>query len=84
MQITFQGHASADRSVIIDEADLAILNDLLRQQFLEHVQYGIFTNAYVSSTDKKLLELCSSYGVDGAYTPDRLAFFKALLGVVND
>jgi hypothetical protein len=80
MQITFEGHASTNRSVTIDEADLAVLNDLLRQQFLEHVQYGSFTNAYVSGTDKNLLEFCSRYGVDGAYTPDRLAFFKALLG----
>lgn len=80
MQITFPGHVSTDRSVTVDEADLADLHDLLRDQFLEHVQYGSFTTAYISGTDKGILEFCSRYGVDGAYTPDRLAFFKALLG----
>lgn len=80
MQITFSGYSPANRSVTVDEADLAVLNDLLRQQFLEHVEYGSFDNSYITGTDKRILELCSRYDVDGNYAPDRLAFFVALLG----
>jgi hypothetical protein len=84
MQITFYGYAPRERSITVDEADLTVLRDLIRQQFLEHVEYGPFAREYIGGIDKALLALCASYGVDGTYTPDRLAFFKAILEGSND
>jgi len=84
MQISFYGYAPIERSVTVDEADLTTLDELMRQQFLEHIEYGSFTGSYVGAVDKELLALCASYGVDGTYTPDRLAFFKAILEGSND
>jgi hypothetical protein len=79
MQISFYGYAPIERSVTVDEADLTTLDELIRKQFFQHVEYGSFTGNFVCEIDKALLALCASYGVDGTYTPDRLAFFKAVL-----
>jgi hypothetical protein len=56
----------------------------MRQEFLDHIEYGPFASPYPSETTKAILAFCARHGVDGSYTSDRLAFFKALLGVVND
>lgn len=84
MKITFQGYAPAERSVTVDEEDLALLSDIMRSQFLEFVEYSNFASAYQGETQKKALELCAKFGVESNYTPDRLAFFRALLGVTRD
>jgi hypothetical protein len=81
MQITFRGHVPTERSVTVDAADLATLNDLLRAVFLDHIKYGTFSNdSYVSTANQKVLAFCDKHGVDGTYAPDRVAFFESLLG----
>jgi len=84
MQITFYGYAPRERSITVDQDDIATLRKLMRQEFLDHIEYGPFASPYPSETIKAILAFCARHGVDGSYTSDRLAFFKALLGGVND
>lgn len=85
MQVSFRGYAPADRTISVDESDLALLSDLVRDQFLSYIQYASFSSTYKTNIDEKVLALCAKYDVDGAYPSDRLAFFQALLGVTpND
>ena len=80
MQVTYQGFTPSERTLAVDESDLAVLYDLLRRQFLKHVEFGRFDGGYVDPLDKEILALCARYDVVSSHTPDRLAFFKALLG----
>jgi len=40
MQVTYQGFTPSERTLAVDESDLAVLYDLLRRQFLKHVEFG--------------------------------------------
>jgi hypothetical protein len=40
MQVTYQGFTPSERKLAVDESDLAVLYDLLRRQFLKHVEFG--------------------------------------------
>ncbi len=82
MQVQFEGYSRQNRTVEFDEADLASLNDYLREVFITHVEFGSYDRTrYISSVNQKILDLCDKYGVDGDYAKDRTAFYKAILGV---
>ena len=82
MKVSFTGFVPQAREVELDESDLAVLNDLLRSVFINHVTYGTFSEGRSSAfkENRTVLELCEKYGVDGTYDKDRVAFFKAVLG----
>lgn len=79
MEITFKGHAPQERTVEVTEGDLSLLQEMLVSAFLTHVEFANLESTYLVENDKKILKFCERYGVDGLYTKDRLAFFKALL-----
>jgi hypothetical protein len=79
MELSFSGHSKTTRTVNFDEADLAALTDVVRTYFIQQVAYIDLKNPY-SDEDRLLVKLCLKYGVDPLYAPDRLAFFKAVMG----
>jgi hypothetical protein len=82
MQVQFEGYSRQNRTVEFDESDFAALNDTLREVFITHVEFGCYDRgSYISPDNQKILDLCDKYGVDGDYTKDRTAFYKAILGV---
>jgi len=79
VELFFAGHSKTTRTIDFDKTDFAILSDLVRASFLQHIKYGNFNDVH-TEYDRKLVSLCEKYGVDPFYTPDRLAFFNAVLG----
>ena len=79
VELSFTGHSETTRTVDFDESDLAALSDAIRTYFIQRVTYIDLKDAY-SEEDRLLVKLCKKYGVDALYSPDRVAFFKAVLG----
>jgi hypothetical protein len=80
MQVQFEGYSRQNRTVEFDEADLATLNDILRDVFITHVEFGCYDRSrYITPDNQKILDLCDKYGVDGDYTKDRVSFYEAIL-----
>ena len=78
MELSFSGHSKTTRTVDFDKADFAVLSDAVRASFLQHIKYANFNDIH-TDYDRKLVSLCEKYGVDPFYTPDRLAFFSAIM-----
>lgn len=83
MEISFPAHTVQDRFLTVPESDMATLYDVVKDCFLNHVKYGDFSRA-CAPHEKAVVNLCSKYQVDHTLEEDRVAFFKALLGVNSD
>lgn len=82
--IKFEGHSQTTREVIVTNDDLAEIFDLMRSEFLSHINYAEFKNdRYIGCSDARILDFCKKFGVDGEYKKDRIAFFNALLNMKN-
>lgn len=82
MKITFNGHQPAEREVELSQDEIKLIFDLMKRQFLDHIEYtSAFEreSSYESYVNAKVRALCVNNSVDASYTPDRLAFFKAIL-----
>jgi hypothetical protein len=77
MELTFTGHAKTDRIVDFEGDDYLKVHEVMLVYFLQRMEYGKLDNAY-SDEDRLIVKLCEKYGVDPHYSPDRLAFFKAV------
>ena len=77
MKLTFKGHAKQDREIDFEGEDYLAVHDVMLAYFLQRMQFISLDNAY-SDEDRALVKLCEKYGVDPHYSPDRLAFFKAV------
>jgi hypothetical protein len=78
VELSFTGHSETTRTINFDEADLETLSDAVRTAFLTHIEFACFRDPY-AEYNRQLVKLCEKYGVDPLYTPDRLAFFKAVI-----
>lgn len=82
MKINFNGHSPAEREVELSQDEIKLIFDLMKRQFLDHLEYtSAFEreSSYESYVNTKVRALCKSNDVDVAYKPDRLAFFDAIL-----
>lgn len=80
MEVSFPAHVIQDQIISVSESDMAALYDALKDCFLTHLEFADYKYSY-SSHEKTVVELCKKYNVNYKMTSDRLAFFKALLGV---
>ena len=80
MKITFNGHSATEREVEFIKDDQVRLFEIMKQEFIEHITYARFGNAYPTSIERQLENFCNDYGVDIEYSKDRVAFFTALMG----
>ena len=78
MELSFSGHSKTTRTIDFDKADFAVLSDAVRASFLTHIEFACFRDPY-ADYNRQLVKLCEKYGVDPLYTPDRLAFFSAIM-----
>jgi hypothetical protein len=83
MQISFPAHVVQDRIVDIPESDMEALRNAMRDCFLTHLEFSDCKSSYLNH-EKFVVETCKKYNVDVKNVADRLAFFKALLGLTAD
>jgi L-rhamnose isomerase len=76
MKINFTGHSTTEREVEINQEEMSLVFELMKQHFLTHVEFGTFESAYYSTPEEKL---CQNHQVDVGYKKDRLAFFQAIM-----
>ena len=79
MKINFKGHSPTNREVEITKEDLASLFTIMCDTFLTHIEYGNFKSPHPLKDERNIIDLCTKYGVDYRYTPDRLAFISSIL-----
>jgi hypothetical protein len=82
MKINFTGHSPTEREVEISQDEIKLIFDLMKRQFLDHLEYtSAFEreSSYESYVNAKVRALCKSNDVDVSYTPDRISFFDAIL-----
>lgn len=85
MEVQYTGHPQTDVKVDFSKEDFAEVDSLMRQAFLDHLQYGVFEKSsleYLRDSNRaRIVQLCEKFGVDWEYTKDRVSFFKAVLAV---
>jgi hypothetical protein len=82
MKITFDGHISSTRETELSQEELSEIFEALKYQFLTHIEYtSVFERqpSYETPENLTIRKLCENHGVDVAYTPDRLNFFRAVV-----
>lgn len=81
MDIQLKTHIVQDRTVSVDESDLAELFGAVRQVFLHFIQYHDFHAKNCGHpVQEKLNQLCEKYGVNPEIEEDRVSFFESMLG----
>lgn len=75
MKINFTGHSTTEREVEITPQEMGILFKVMKQKFLDHIEYGKFNYSFPSV----LTKFCDDYQVDVNYEKDRVAFFTAIV-----
>lgn len=80
MEISFPAHTLQDRHLTVPESDLAALYDAIKDCFIDHIRYGDYSRP-CSPHEVAIVDLCKKYKIDYTLEADRVAFFKALLGV---
>jgi hypothetical protein len=81
MKINFTGHSTTNREVELTQEELALVFELMKQHFLNHTEFGTFQErSYSTPEQKAVMKFCAKHEVDAEYTRDRLAFFQAILG----
>jgi hypothetical protein len=85
MKITFNGHQQTERQTELSQKELHILFDVMKQKFLDHIEFGKFDGyRHYDDESKKIVELCETHNVDVAYTKDRLAFFTSIVEEIGN
>lgn len=82
MKIQFNGHISSTRETELSQEELAEIFEALKYQFITHIEYtSSFERnpSYETPENIRIRKLCENHGVDVAYTPDRLNFFRAIV-----
>lgn len=82
MKIQFNGHISSTRETELSQEELAEIFEVVKYQFLTHIEYtSTFERqtSYETPENIRIRKLCENHGVDVAYTPDRLNFFRAIV-----
>jgi hypothetical protein len=82
MKIKFDGHSPMERETELSQEELAEIFEAVKYQFITHIQYtSVFERqpSYETPENTRIRKLCENHGVDVAYTPDRLNFFRAVV-----
>ena len=79
MKITFNGHSQTQREAELSQQELHTLFDVMKQKFLDHIEFGTYDGYSYNDESKKIMKLCEVHNVDVNYTKDRLAFFTEVM-----
>jgi hypothetical protein len=82
MKINFNGHTLSTRETELSQEELTEIFEALKYQFLTHIEYtSSFERnpSYETPENLTIRKLCENHGVDVAYAPDRLNFFRAIV-----
>jgi predicted transcriptional regulator len=75
MKIQFNGHSPSQRETELSQKELASVFGVMKQKFLDHIEYGKFNYSFPSEDQLAVTKLCDDHQVDVDYVPDRLNFF---------
>ena len=79
MKINFNGHSSSQRETEISQKELSLLFEVMKQKFLDHIEYGRFDYSFPSEDQVSVTKLCNDHQVDVDYGKDRIAFFTSII-----
>ena len=79
MKINFTGHSTTERETEITQEEMVILFEVMKEEFITHIEFGTFDCHSYSLHDKGIKKLCQNHQVDVCYEKDRLAFFQAIM-----
>jgi hypothetical protein len=84
MKITFNGHQQTERQTELSQQELHTLFDVMKQKFLDHIEFGTYDRCTYNAESKKIVELCETHNVDVAYAPDRVNFFTEVIKKIEN
>jgi len=79
MKINFTGHSTTERETEITQEEMVLLFEVMKEEFITHIEFGTFDCHSYSLHDKGIKKLCQNHQVDVFYKKDRLAFFQAIM-----
>ena len=79
MKINFNGHTSSTRETELSQQELSLLFEVMKQKFLDHIEYGKFNYSFPSEDQVSITKLCNNHQVDVDYEKDRVAFFTSII-----
>ena len=79
MKINFTGHSTTERETEITQEEMVLLFEVMKDEFLTHIEFGTYDCHSYSLQDKGIKKLCQNHQVDVCYEKDRLAFFQAIM-----
>ena len=80
MKINFTSHSVTEREVEFTQEELNLVFELMKQSFLNHIEFGRFDEEYYATPEQKATrKFCDKHQVDASYKKDRVAFFEAIL-----
>ena len=79
MKINFTGHSTTERETEITQEEMVLLFEVMKEEFITHIEFGTFDCHSYSLHDKGIKKLCQNHQVDVGYKKDRVAFFQAIM-----
>ena len=79
MKIAFNGHSPTERETELTQEELALVFEVMKQKFLDHIEFGKFNYSFPSADQLAVTKLCDDHQVDVYYEKDRVAFFTAIV-----
>jgi hypothetical protein len=79
MKIAFNGHSPTERKTELTQEELALVFEVMKQKFLDHIEFGKFNYSFPSADQLAVTKLCDDHQVDVDYEKDRVAFFTAIV-----
>jgi hypothetical protein len=79
MKINFTGHSATERETDLTQEELVLLFEVMKDEFLTHIEFATFDGRSYTEGDKGIKQLCQNHQVDVFYKKDRLAFFQAIM-----
>jgi hypothetical protein len=79
MEITFEGHEPAIRTVEPSPLDLLHFKDAVKSLALNAVEHYTWEGPFYPEAQRAFVDLCEKFSVDHTYKRDRVAFANALI-----
>ena len=79
MKIQLNGHSPTERETELSQEELAEIFEVMKQKFLDHIEYGKFNYSFPSEDKVSITKLCNDHQVDVDYEKDRVAFFTSIV-----
>ena len=84
MKINFTGHSATKRETEITQEEMSLLFEVMKDEFLTHIEFGTYNCHSYNLGDKGIKKLCQNHQVDVCYKKDRLAFFQAIMNKMEN